>query len=423
MVTFKRVWYSLLLFLLLAAWAIVPAVPGAAQTTTSRQNRAAMYEILGLLNEWRLSLGLTPFRLDETLEAMAIYQANYLVTLRTIPDGPDIHKGRGGEGVKERALFDQFNWPYYGRPEQMQIGEIAAVRTAAGAITFWKSSSPHRRTVTNPAYREIGIAAFRRGAGYIYVAVLGARPSVLPALADTENGRLYLTNERSGYAAQQQPWMHTADRVRLFDAEGRPLNDDWIPWQETIDLPKDAGDTLYVLYTDGSAESLSEVDLTIDVVVLPGYEPPPDPALALLPAATAAPTATPEPPRPEILLVYDGRSLSIINNARRALDLYGLEVAGSQARLPLTWWLNAPGADENFELFAFPPGDCVQAWSFTETNAPRKPAECRVRRAGRSQLTRGQFFWLEGSFDVLLDGNVVGTCEAEAKRCEVDLPG
>ncbi|MBI5667695.1 MAG: CAP domain-containing protein [Chloroflexi bacterium] len=421
MVTLKQIGYSVLVVLVLAI-AIIPSAPGAAQTTTSRQDRAAMYEILGLLNEWRLSLGLTPFRLDDTLEAMAIYQATYLASMRNIPDGPDIHKGRGGEGVKERALFDQFNWPYYGRPEQMQIGEIAAVRTAQGAITFWKSSSPHRRTVTNPAYREIGIAAFKRGVGHIYVAVLGARPNVLPALADIENDKLYLTNELSGYAAQQQPWLHTADQVRLFDSEGRPLSDDWIAWQEMIDLPQDAGNKLYVLYTDGSAEALSEVDLTTDVVVLPGYEPPPDPLLALLPAATAAPTATPEPPRPEILLVYDGRSLTIINNARRSLDLYGLEVAGVQARLPLTWWLNAPGADENFELYAFPPGDCVQAWSFTETSAPRKPAECKVRRAARSQLTREQFFWLEGTFDVLLDGTVVGTCEAAAKRCEVDLP-
>lgn len=401
----------------------VTAVIGQSAAPTSRQDRAAMYEILGLLNEWRLSLGLTPFRLDATLEAMALYQANYLVTVRNIPDGPDIHKGRGGEGVKERALFDQFNWPYYGRPEQIQIGEIAAVRTAVGAITFWKNSSPHRRTVTNPAYREIGIAAFPRGAGHIYVAVLGARPDVLPALADTDNDKLYLTNELSGYAAQQQPWMHTADQVRLFDAAGRPLNADWIPWQATIDLPKDAGDKLYVLYTDGSAESLSEVDLTRDVVVLPGYVPPPDPVLALLPAATAAPTATPEPPRPEIVLVYDDRSLTIINNARRPLDLYGLELSSGVIRLPMTWWLNAPGAGTNFQLYAFPPGDCVQAWSFAETTAPRKPAACSVRRAARSHLTRDQFFWLEGSFEVLLDGAVIGTCEAAARRCEVELEG
>lgn len=421
MLVYRR--FIVLVMVLLLGAGVTAVTSQSSTPTTSRQDRAAMYEILGLLNEWRLSLGLTPFRLDDTLEAMALYQANYLVTLRTIPDGPNIHKGRGGEGVKERALFNQFNWPYYGRPEQIQIGEIAAVRTAAGAITFWKSSSPHRRTVTNPAYREIGIAAFRRGVGYIYVAVLGARPNVLPALADTDHDRLYLSNELSGYAAQQQPWLHTADQVRLFDGAGRPLSAGWIPWQATLDLPDDAGDKLYVLYTDGSTEALSEVDLAQDVVVLPGYVPPPDPVLALLPAATAAPTATPAPPRPEIVLVYDDRSLTIINNARRPLDLYGLELSSGAVRLPMTWWLDAPGASANFQLYAFPPGDCVQAWSFAESTPPRKPAACDVRRAARSHLTRAQFFWLEGSFEVLLDGSVVGTCEAAARRCEVDLDG
>jgi uncharacterized protein YkwD len=392
-------------------------------TADRRQDRAAMYEILGLLNEWRLSLGLTPFRLDETLEAMAIYQASYIATLKNIPNGPDIHKGRGGEGVKQRALFNQFNWPYYGRPEQIQIGEIAAVRTAAGAITFWKSSTPHRLTVTNPAYREIGIAAFRRGTGYIYVAVLGARPDVLPALADTDNGKLYLTNERSGYAAQKQPWIHTATEIRLFDAKGRPLSDDWIPWQETLDLPKNAGDKLFVLYTDGSAESMSEVDLNADVVVLPGYEPPPDFAamLAQAAAATPLPTATPEPPRPELLLVYDNRSLAVINNSRHTLDLSDVALQGNGMYLPMTWWQGARGV--TLQLYDFPSGDCVQVWSEQEFTAPRKPAECRSVRSGRSFLENSQRFWLEGSFEVALNGDVVATCQAAARRCEVDLPG
>lgn len=402
---------------------VFTTVTGQTQTPDRRQDRAAMYEILGLLNEWRLSLGLTPFRLDETLEAMAIYQASYLTTLKNIPNGPDIHKGRGGEGVKQRALFDQFNWQYYGRPEQIQIGEIAAVRTAAGAITFWKSSTPHRLTVTNPAYREIGIAAFRRGVGYIYVAVLGARPDVLPALADTDSGKLYLSNERSGYAAQKQPWIHTATEIRLFDAKGRPLSDDWMPWQETFDLPKNAGDKLYVLYTDGSVESLSEVDLETDVVVLPGYKPPPDFAamLAQAAAATPLPTSTPEPPRPELLLVYDSHSLAIINNSRHSLDVSDIALQGNGMYLPMTWWQGARGVP--LHLYDFPAGDCVQVWSQQEFTAPRKPAECHSVRSGRSFLENSQRFWLEGSFEVALNGAVVATCQASARRCEVDLPG
>ena len=420
----KRFRYTLLLVVLVAAALTIPsATSGQAQTAASRQDRAAMYEILGLLNEWRLHENLTPLRLDDTLSAMALYQASYIATLKNIPNGPDIHKGRGGEGVKERALFDQFNWPYYGRPIQIQIGEIAAVRTAAGAIAFWKSSAPHRHTVTNPAYREIGIAALPRGAGHIYVAVLGARPNVLPALADTANGKLYLTNELSGYAEQRQPWMHTADHVRLFDAKGRPLSDDWIPWQATLDLPKNVGDKLFVLYTDGSAESLSEVDLNTDVVVLPGYVPPFDltQLLAQALAVTPAPTPTPEPPRPELLIVYDSRSLAVINNSRHTLDLSDVALRGNGVTLPVSWWQAVRGV--TLPLYTFPAGDCVQVWSQQESSAPRKPAECNAVRSGRSFFASSQRFWLEGSFEVLLGDEVVATCQAGARRCEVDLPG
>lgn len=394
--------------------------PPALMQRSRPQDHEAALEVLGLLNEWRLEEGLLPFKMNPTLEAMALYQAQYVISLRVTPNGAAMHVGRNGEGILERALFDQFNWPYYGRPERITIGEIAAVNSAEDALAFWHTSPPHRATVTNPGYREIGVAALPHPFGHLYVAVLGAEPDVLPALVHPETGELHLSNELSRYATWNT-WIQEVTEVRLFDGQGRPLQRDWIPWTETMELPDDVGDKVYVLYTDGNVEVMSEVDLVRDIIVLPGHYPPPDPALLiqLTPQATLAPTATLEPPRPEVLILYDNRSLTVVNQSRLTLNLGYLELEGAGMTLPMTTWSDVGNAN----IYQFPAGDCVQAWAGGEFNAPRKPDECGVRRSARSNLRPNQLFWLEGDFTVLDDGQVVATCQLGARRCEVDLPG
>ncbi len=386
---------------------------------TRQPDRDAALEVLGLLNEWRLEEGLLPLKMNPTLEAMALYQAEYVMSLRVTPTGTDIHRGRNGEGILQRALFDQFEWPFYGRPERITVGEIAAVNSAEEALAFWHSSPPHRRTVTNDDYREIGIVAFPHPFGHLYIAVLGAQPDVLPALVHPETHTLHLSNEYSQYATWDN-WIKIATEIRLFDGQGRPIQDEWIPWTPTIELPENVGDQVFVLYTDGSIEVMSRVDMERDIIVLPGHYPPPDPELLLqlTPVATAAPTATPEPPRPELLIIYDNRSLSIINQSRRTLNLGFIELEGENFTLPMSWWSDVGNAN----IYQFPAGDCVQTWAGGEFNAPRKPSECGVLRSGRSNLRPNQLFWTTGDFNVLQDGEVVATCEVGARRCEVDLP-
>jgi hypothetical protein len=350
---------------------------------------------------------------------MATYQALYVASLRETPNGVAIHVGRNGEGILHRALFDQFNWPYYGRPERITVGEIAAVNSAEEALDFWHHSTPHRRTVVNPGYREIGIAAIPHPFGHIYVAVLGAEPDVLPALVHPETGELYLSNEYSQYATWNT-WIQEVTSVRLFDGMGRPLQSDWIPWTETVDLPDDVGDQVFVLYTDDNVEVMSRVDLERDIIVLPGHYPPPDPELLLqmTPQPTLAPTLTPEPPRPELLIVYDNRSLTIINQGRRTVNLAYTELVGASYTLEMTAWNDVGNAN----IYQFAPGDCVQIWSGGEFNTPRKPEECRIVQSGRSNLRPTQLFWTMDSFDVVDNGEVIATCEVGARRCEVDIP-
>jgi hypothetical protein len=403
--------YSLLFY-------VVPLMGAPDMQRRREPDRQAALEMLGLLNEWRLAENLLPLKMNDTLEAMATDQADFLMSMTRMPNGAAMHVGRNGEGILQRALFDQFDWPYYGRPERITVGEIAAVNSAEDALEFWHTSPPHRATVTNRGYREIGIVAYPHPFGHLYVAVLGAEPDVLPALVHPETGELHLSNEFSRYATWNT-WIREVTGIRLFDSMGRPLFGDWIPWAETIELPEGIGDKVYVLYTDGNIEVMSEVNLERDIIVLPGHYPPPDPALLLqlTPQATAAPTATPEPPRPELLILYDNRSITIINQSRRTLNLGFIELEGENFTLPMTTWSNVGNAN----IYQFPAGDCVQAWAGGDFNAPRTPDECRVRRSARSNLRTSQLFWLNGDFTVLNDGQVIATCEQGARRCEAFL--
>lgn len=388
-----------------------------AQTKSKENDLQAVFEVLGLLNQWRLEEGLAPFRPDSTLDAMALYQAQFLISKSQMPNGKEMHVGRNGEGIIERAHFDTFEWSYYGRPEMITIGEIAAVNSAEDSIAFWKSSKVHHDTVVNPAYREIGIAAIPHVFGHVYIAVLGSRPNVFPALVHPETGMLYLTQERSPYAPNGKEWIAKVEQIRLFDEVGRPLQEDWTVWTDTLKVPEEAGDKIYLWYTNGMIEAMTEVDLKQDIIVLPGYLPAS--VTSVVAQGTAVPTSTREPQIPEVLIVYDKRSLAIINQSRKLINLGDLELEGKSKTLSAASW--AEGGDVN--IYQFPPGDCMQVWSgLAETGTPSKPQECRVLRRVRSHLTPNERFWTEDAFDVLYDGDVIATCEVDAKRCEVELP-
>ena len=237
-------------------------------TAQGGDDTAAALAMIARLNEWRLEAGVTPFKPNDTLHAMALEQASYLASLTDIPSGNEMHIGRNGEGPRDRALYPQFNWATYGG--QPAIAEVAAVGTEDWAINFWKGSDIHRETITNPVVREIGVAAVTHPWGHVYIAVLGSRPDVLPALVDPRTNLLYLTQDLWKFGPGNAPPTH----VYLFDSEGRPLNNGAAQdWAATIPIPDNTGGKLYVLYDDGSSKSLMSVDLVRDRVILPGFIP------------------------------------------------------------------------------------------------------------------------------------------------------
>lgn len=398
-------------------------------------DQPAAEAILSLLNQWRLEQGLLPLKPNLTLDALALYQARYVISQREIPDGAQIHIGRNGEGVKERARYDEFDWPYYGSPDRIAVEEIAAVNSAAHAIEFWKGSTVHRNTVQNPAYREIGIAALPHSFGYLYIVVVGSRPDVLPALVNSATGRLHLGNEYFEYAGNGSIGQVT--QYRLFDAEGRPITDAWMAWTPTIDIPADVGESLFVLYTDGSTEVLTPVHLSQDGIVLAGSAAPPTEMPEPSPTTNANPPSetprssetVPEAPTPTAALVepqtadlhilYDDNALTILNVRGRPLNLTTLVLSSPTITLPFSYWA------ERVEIPAssFPANDCVQVWSNTAgTPPPESPPACVNLRSQRGNLTPDQRFWRDEAFTVSYGGIIVTTCAAGAQTCTVDLP-
>lgn len=418
--TTYRLWFPSALLLLALLLGTVALARVSAQTTVHNDLGRA-FDMIGELNAWRLEAGLSPLRPNETLMKMAFFQADYLMSLRSIPDGPAIHRGRNGEGVRARARYSQFDWPYYSRQEHIAIGEIAAVFPLNRAMAFWRSSPPHFNTITNPAYREIGVAAIPRQFNTLYVVVFGARPNVLPAFIHPETNQLHLTRDEYGPAVHHITLVNPLS-LRLFDADGRPLDNDWRPWQPVIDLPDTSSQTFHLLYTDGQRMAMTRVNRERDILILPGYQPPLE-SFSFAPTSTPAPTATPPPPtptpipRPALTLIYDETTLTIINTSGRNLNLSPFTLAVGDFNLPMSWWREV----SNFPLGEFPPRHCLQI-SVEGVSQPLLPSECQLSRARRNIRPPVIHFWAEEFFVVRANRRMLATCEASAGRCEVFLP-
>ncbi len=399
-------------------------------------------QLLAALNDWRLEeRQLWPLQSNDQLAALARQQAQYLLSLPDLPD--DIHHGPDGSTPQDRARAA--GWPTYGRPEQIAIGEIGQVGPGVReAIAFWQSSDVHHRTVMNPAYREVGIAALPHRFGYLFIVVLGARPNVLPAQVDPARGLLYLSDERFSGAARAGDWLYRASEVRLFDDEGQPLTS-WQPWSLTLPLPAEGGDVLVVVYRTASQQALDVVHLDTEVALLPdalstqvlattpAVSVSPTPRMS--PSPTAPPRQTPQPASTrltatpattvtatgqpdDVLVVYDARSLALINVSGRALDLTALEIVGVDETLPVTRW-QTPWLSGS--LTAFASGDCLQVWAWTETGDLPSPAGCRYRR-GVINVAPESRFWAEGDFSLQVGDAVLVTCRLGGGMCAAALP-
>ncbi len=217
------------------------------------------------LNEWRLSEGLAPFKRNPSLEALARVQVEYLLKQPNIPQ--NIHEGVLEEGPRTRALWEPYDWPYYGITARTSLEEITvAQKTVAQGIEWWRNSAVHNAAATNPSYREFGVAAIPYENGTVFVAVLAGRPEIFPALVHPTDGTLYLTRE--AYDGVQPDQLSGINEFRLLDMVEEPLTD-WEEWTPVRPLDDISADEFYVESSDGETSVLTHVDRDVDIIALP----------------------------------------------------------------------------------------------------------------------------------------------------------
>ena len=172
---------------------------------------------------------------------------------------------------------------------------------------------------------------------------------------------------------------------------------------------------------------MPDIDLTPSLAPLglpplqpvPATAPPPTVTATPRPPVVSTPAATPVPGNvTDVMLVYDGRSLALVNVSGKPLDLTPLVIAGEAQALALTRW-QTPWLSGS--LAAFPSGDCLQVWAWTKAGELPQPGLCRIRR-GVINVAPEALFWTGGAFALRLGDAVLATCPAGTGTCPADLP-
>ncbi len=257
----------LIMILLVRIVADFPALtmPGAARPEVSTDDSAAT-KALGLVNEWRISEGLVPLRLNPVLQQMAQEQADFVFPIyKNIENEEDYHKDARGRTPIKRAI-ENFKWPSYGILERVEIGENAAQSSVKGAVEFWKESPIHRKTATNPTYREVGIVALplKVKGTFLFYMDFGARPGSLTAMYSPDDESVYLSRENSRYSKEK----NIQATIQFFDEDRKPLSEP-TKYVNQTKVPAGAGNRFNVKYTVGENESWVLIDRTRDQIIRP----------------------------------------------------------------------------------------------------------------------------------------------------------
>jgi serine/threonine protein kinase len=130
----------------------------------------------------------------------------------------------------------------------------------------------------------------------------------------------------------------------------------------------------------------------------------------------------------ELFLRYDGNQINMINLGERDLDLTVLDFAQRLPEAVYTFsnsrWAGVQGAARQPDRL--PPGWCLQV-SRLDVGLPEQFDECNFR-AAYMLVADSSWFWLPGpgrrtgSFEVLIDGRVVATCDIGHGTCRFNLP-
>lgn len=153
---------------------------------------------------------------------------------------------------------------------------------------------------------------------------------------------------------------------------------------------------------------------TASPTAIPMTEPTTEPTAELTIEPTTAPEqpAATQPPAPNVLLIYDNVSFSLINTSGRRLSLANVTFRSESGSFDPVGWAN---------YRRIPNDNCLRIRDAGAGNR-NPPGECHKLL---SLLLIGQtaMFWTESdTFDVLQGSSVIATCTTDTDRCAIYVP-
>ncbi|PWB49446.1 MAG: hypothetical protein C3F13_18760 [Anaerolineales bacterium] len=118
------------------------------------------YALIDAVNTLRLNSGLTPYKIDNTLMAIAQSHSNYQASIGSVS-----HIGPGGSRPRDRAAAAG-----YGGGATFFISENIAGGTdlsVDGAVQMWLGDDPHIQTMLSGNYQDVG-AGVAVADGFVY---------------------------------------------------------------------------------------------------------------------------------------------------------------------------------------------------------------------------------------------------------------
>ncbi len=176
-----------------------------------------------------------------------------------------------------------------------------------------------------------------------------------------------------------------------------------------------ATNTQIAVWRTGTAQASAA---TSAPALLPTTPVTPLPTDAPIPAPSIATTTAPPPAEGEVLLAYTGEILTLYNTARRPIDIAGLSFHSETGELLASQWDNGY---LTASLYAFPPGDCLMAWTL-ETPQQARPTDCNTRHAWIAVNATQSFWRAANGFEVRNYGQPLTQCPGGDGTCAIRLP-
>ena len=226
-------------------------------------NESFEKEVIRLVNQERISRGITPLAYSESLTTAARSHNEDMITNNFFD-----HQGSDGSSPADRACANGFlPYPW----EACYVGEniAAGYYTPADVMTAWMNSAGHRDNILNSSYREIGVGHNVGGAyGNYWNMDLGSEPNVLPVFinggdssTDSVDVMVTLTEENVS------SWGSMGEIVSVRLSEDPSFaGSQWRSFAEIVPFAFSSGNTIqtvYVQFSDGSKQVVSQDSITL----------------------------------------------------------------------------------------------------------------------------------------------------------------